>query len=127
MFEPVRNLHRSLEAWRRHDLPDEAVQGLTLVLAQFQDALSRLGLEEIHAAPVPFDPTIHDAICAIPVQHAALDGHVVQVFEAGYRVGGQIIQPARVIIGRYEEPPAAPDPDTGDQGTGESGSGADPA
>lgn len=104
MFEPVQNLRRSLEAWERLDLPADATQGLSLVFEQFQDALAKLGLEEITAAPVPFDPNIHDAICTMPVQHAALDGHVIQVFEAGYRVGSMVIQAARVIIGRYEAP-----------------------
>ncbi len=104
MFEPVQNLRRSLEAWGRLDLPTEATQGLELVLEQFQDALRKLGLQAIAGAPVPFDPNIHDAICTMPVQHAALDGHVIQVFEAGYRVESMVIQAARVIIGRYEAP-----------------------
>ncbi len=104
MFEPVQNLRRSLEAWQQIDLPEDATRGLGLVLEQFQAALSKLGLEEINRAPVPFDPNFHDAICAMPVQHAALDGQVIQVFEAGYQVGDKVIQAARVIIGRYEAP-----------------------
>ncbi len=104
MFEPVQNLRRSLDAWKGLDLPPDATQGLELVFDQFQGALKKLGLETIVAAPAPFDPNIHDAICTMPVQHAALDGQVIQVFEAGYRVGSQVIQAARVIIGRYEEP-----------------------
>ena len=116
MFEPVQNLRRSLDAWGRLDLPADATQGLSLVLEQFQAALRKLGLEEIAAAPVPFDPNIHDAICTMPVQHAALDGHVIQVFEAGYRVGTVVIQAARVIIGRYEAPvQAAEEADQGDE------------
>lgn len=111
MFEPVQNLRRSLEAWRRQGVPDDAVQGLALVLDQFQGALARLGLEEINAAPVPFDPAIHDALCTVPTQHPMFDGQVVQVYEAGYRVGSQIIQPARVIIGQYVEPEASTEPD----------------
>jgi molecular chaperone GrpE len=104
MFEPVQNLRRSLDAWGRLDLPPEATQGLALVLEQFQGALRKLGLEEINASPVPFDPNIHDAIAALPTAHASLDGQVIQVFEAGYRVGSQVIQAARVVIGRYEAP-----------------------
>ncbi len=104
MFEPVQNLRRSLEAWGQLDLPLEATQGLGLVFEQFQSALRKLGLEEIATAPAPFDPNIHDAICAMPVTKASLDGQVIQVFEAGYRVGSQVIQAARVVIGRYEEP-----------------------
>ncbi len=104
MFEPVQNLRRSVEAWSGLDLPQDATQGLTLVHAQFQDALVKLGLEEITAAPAKFDPNIHHAICTMPVGEPRLDGQVIQVFEAGYRVGTMVIQAARVIIGRYEAP-----------------------
>lgn len=104
MFEPLQNLRRSQESWAGLGLPEEATQGLELVLEQFQGALRKLGLEEIAAAPAPFDPNIHDAICTMPVQHASLDGQVIQVFEAGYRVDSMVIQAARVIIGRYEAP-----------------------
>ncbi len=104
MFEPVQNLRRSVEAWQQLDLPEDATRGIGLVLEQFQGALSKLGLEEINQAPVPFDPNVHDAICTMPVKHAALDGQVIQVFEAGYRVSSMVIQAARVIIGRYEAP-----------------------
>ncbi len=104
MFEPVQNLRRSLDSWKSLELPGDATQGLELVLEQFQDALRKLGLEAITAAPADFNPNIHDAICAMPVKHASLDGKVIQVFEAGYRVGDLVIQAARVIVGRYEPP-----------------------
>ncbi|MFH1469364.1 MAG: nucleotide exchange factor GrpE [Pseudomonadota bacterium] len=126
MFEPVQNLRRSLEAWRRQELPMEAVQGLTLVLDQFQEALAKLGLEAITAAPAPFDPNIHDAICTVPTQHAVFDGQVVQIFEAGYRVGSQVIQPARVIIGKYTEPEPEPRGEGEGEGEGETEPGAIP-
>ena len=119
MFEPLQNLRRSHESWGSLGLPDEAVQGLGLVLEQFQGSLRKLGLEQIAAAPAPFDPNIHDAICTMPVQHASLDGQVIQVFEAGYRVDSMVIQAARVIIGRYEAPvPEEQEAEHGDDGPG---------
>ena len=120
MFEPVQNLRRSLDAWKGLDLPPDATQGLELVLDQFSRALRELGLEGITVAPAPFDPNIHDAICAMPVENPALDGQVIQVFEAGYRVGTMVIQAARVVIGRYE-PPVAPqeEPERPDLGSEE--------
>ena len=32
---------------------------------------------------------------------------VIEVFDAGYRIGKTLIQPARVIVGRYTEPETA--------------------
>ena len=103
IFEPLQNLHRSADAWKKMELSDEALKGMDLVLQQFQSALQKLGLEEISAVGAPFDPNIHEAICAVDVQEAAQDGVVLQVFENGYQVGSHIIRAARVVIGRYQE------------------------
>jgi molecular chaperone GrpE len=110
VFEPVQNLRRSIEALSHTGLPPEVIQGLGLVLTQFQTALGELGLEEISTSGVPFDPNLHEALATVDVPMAAMDGMVVQVFDAGYRIGSQLVQPARVIVGRYhEEAPVEPE------------------
>jgi len=111
VFEPVQNLRRSIEALARMDLPPDVVQGFDLVLGQFQAALHDLGLEEISTAGIPFDPTLHEALATVDVPMPAMDGMVVQVFDTGYRIGTHLVQPARVIVGRYRcETPTDPDP-----------------
>lgn len=97
LFEPVENLHRSLDAVKGH----AAEQGLRMVLAQFMDALKRLGLEEVSGVGAPFDPNLHEAIATQPVPDKAKDNVVVSVFSAGYRIGNRLIRPARVVIGSY--------------------------
>lgn len=101
MFEPVQNLRRSIEALRKLSVDEDTAKGLELVLAQFQAALATLGLEEISATGVAFDPTLHDALTAMDVPAAEQDGVVLHVFDAGYRIGTQVIRPARVVIGRF--------------------------
>jgi molecular chaperone GrpE len=106
VFEPVQNLRRSIEAIGRMGVGDEVRQGLAMVFEQFMTALRKLGLEEIRAEGLPFDPGLHEALASMPVPEASLDGKVIQVFDAGYRIGSQVIQPARVVVGTWREPEA---------------------
>jgi molecular chaperone GrpE len=102
LFDPVENLHRSLEASK--GLPAE--QGLRMVYQQFMSALQKLGLEEVPGAGSPFDPSLHEAIATQPVESSDEDGTVLSVFSAGYRIGKRLIRPARVVIGSYTAPVA---------------------
>ncbi|MDP2313249.1 MAG: nucleotide exchange factor GrpE [Pseudomonadota bacterium] len=102
LFDPVENLHRSLEASK--GLPAE--QGLRMVYQQFMGALQKLGLEEVPGAGAPFDPSLHEAIATMPVDDAEQDNVVQSVFSAGYRIGKRLIRPARVVIGSYTPPVA---------------------
>ncbi len=104
VFEPVQNLRRTLEVFEKNDLPEELVGGLRMVLDQFTEALERLGLEEIPCEGEPFDPNIHEAMGTVLVDDPSTDGIVVKAFDVGYRIGSLVIQPARVLLGRYQEP-----------------------
>lgn len=99
LFEPVENLHRSLDAAK--NMPEEFVHGLRMVHQEFMDALKRLGLEEVPTTGRTFDPSLHEAIATMPVTEKSQDNVVVSVFSAGYRIGNRLIRPARVVIGTY--------------------------
>ncbi|MFZ5478366.1 MAG: nucleotide exchange factor GrpE [Myxococcota bacterium] len=97
LFEPVENLHRSLEA-----LKGQPVEGgLRMVYQQFMEAMRKLGLEEVPGAGAPFDPNLHEAIATQPVDTKERDNTILTVFSAGYRIGNRLIRPARVVIGSY--------------------------
>lgn len=102
LFDPVENLHRSIEAVRGH----AAESGLRMVYHQFLDSLKRLGLEEVPGVGSRFDPSIHEAIATAPVTDPGADNTVVNVFSAGYRIGSRLIRPARVVIGSFSTPVA---------------------
>lgn len=101
-FEPVMNLKRSLGAGA-HDA-QSLVHGLNMVLGQFMDALQRLGLSEIPGEGAPFDPRVHEALAVQPVSEPVLDGKVLVVHTTGFMVGGRVLQPAQVVIGKLAEP-----------------------
>ncbi|HVE69707.1 MAG TPA: nucleotide exchange factor GrpE [Solirubrobacteraceae bacterium] len=85
------NLARALES----DAPDP--EGLRLVRSEFTAALERLGIEEFSPEGERFDPNLHEAMAQQPVDGAE-SGTVVEVYERGYRIDGNVLRPARVVV-----------------------------
>ena len=104
LFEPAQNLRRSIKAIRDAHVSEDLVSGLDMTMHQFMEAFHKLGLEEVPGKGAKFDPNLHEAIHAAPVDDPALDGVVLDVFSVGYRIGNRLILPARVIIGQKQEP-----------------------
>lgn len=99
LFDPVENLHRAIDTLK--GTPAEG--GLRMVHLQFMTALGKLGLQEVPGVGFKFDPNVHEAIATMPVSDPAQDNHVMTVFSVGFRIGGRLIRPARVIIGAFQE------------------------
>jgi molecular chaperone GrpE (heat shock protein) len=74
------------------------------VHSQFLAALIPFGLERVSAIGERFNPSIHDAIAIVPVDDPGQDGVVVAEAEPAYRVGGRLVRPARVSVGRRSGP-----------------------
>jgi len=100
-FEPVQNLKRCLET--SGDDVNAVRQGIEMVLSQFSTRMDKLGLKEVPGVGSRFDPSIHNALALQPVEKREQDGVVLHVHAVGYAVGGRVIQPAQVIIGKFEE------------------------
>jgi len=75
-------------------------EGVGLVRDLLVQKLSAFGVERIEARGARFDPARHEAQALVPVDDAAQDGLVVDVFREGYTVGGDVIRPAGVAVGR---------------------------
>ena len=74
-------------------------QGVDLTHQAMMRLLDREGVEPIQAAGQPFDPSWHEAVGTIPHQHAGVEPDTVaQVVQPGYRLGGRLLRPARVIV-----------------------------
>lgn len=79
--------------------PEEAEsplgKGITMTLKSAQDALTKLGVEEV---PVDtFNPDIHNAVMHIEDESLG-EGAIVAVFQKGYRKGDHIIRYAMVQV-----------------------------
>ena len=94
-FLPVYdNLERAL----RQETADEAYKkGVEMTMTGLKDILSKLGIEEIPALGETFDPTLHNAVMHVE-DEAAGENTIVEVFQAGFKLGGKVIRFAMVKV-----------------------------
>jgi molecular chaperone GrpE len=93
------NLDLVVEGVRRGGSLDDCVTGVSATQRLLVQALHRQGVERIEAVGQAFNPDLHEAIDAIEVAPER-DGTVVDQMRAGYSVGGQLLRPAQVRVGR---------------------------
>jgi len=99
LLSAVDNLDRALEA-AQADAPtdgDTLVSGIKLVHADVIAALARVGIERYSPKGEAFDPQCHEAVAQLPVQGAE-PGTIVEVYQRGYRIGDNVLRPARVVV-----------------------------
>ena len=97
------NLERALNAARHDSASTSAaiVEGVTMVLRQFKEALAKAGVHEVQAQGQPFDPTRHEAVDIVGVP-ASEDGLVVEEVQRGYLLNDRLLRPAKVVVGKAE-------------------------
>ena len=78
---------------RDHHLTD----GIRLVQSQLLGALKRMGIEPEAPKGERFDPHRHEALAQQPVEGAE-SGTIVEVYSAGYRIGDEVLRPAKVVV-----------------------------
>jgi molecular chaperone GrpE len=79
--------------------PSPAVhEALVLVDKKFRKELETAGLERIDPVGARFDPSLHEAVAALPPPTPEQDDHVAATFQAGYLFKGTLIRPARVQV-----------------------------
>jgi molecular chaperone GrpE len=100
LLSAVDNLELALKHSAKDGDPFAA--GVRLVHKQIIDTLERSGLEKIEAVGKRFDPNIHEAVAQSPSDTVKPD-HVVEEFQRGYRLGGQILRPSKVLVSRMPD------------------------
>ncbi|HEU4487985.1 MAG TPA: nucleotide exchange factor GrpE [Actinomycetota bacterium] len=90
-----------------HGEGTEGDAGIELVYRQFKEVLGDEGLEEIPAEGVAFDPTVHEAVDARESAEVE-EPTSISVYRKGYRLKGQVLRPAMVVVARPVESPQAP-------------------
>ena len=88
------NLERALAAANPEE--DHLAQGVRLVYEELAAVLQRAGVESYSPAGEQFDPDWHEAMLTRPGD----EGQVLEVLEKGYRLNGQVLRPARVVVGK---------------------------
>ena len=88
------NLERGIA---QYDEADAHRQGLELILRQFSEVLTKLGVTEIEALNQPFDPEKHNAVMHVE-DEAAGENTVVEVFQKGFALGDKVLRFAMVKV-----------------------------
>ena len=87
------NLDRALQ----YEEGESMKKGIELILKQFADCLSKLGIEEIKAEGEKFNPDYHYAVF-----HDEKEGEpentVTEVLQKGYKIGDRVIRYAMVKV-----------------------------
>jgi len=76
---------------------DEVVKGFALVREEIVKALGRVGIQPFSPKGEVFDPNEHEAMVQQPSEDAE-SGTVIEVYQQGYRINGQVLRPARVVV-----------------------------
>ncbi len=79
------------------DSEDGLSHGVLLVFRSLRDSLTRNGVEAVDPKGEKFDPMQHEALSTLPAEGVE-SGTVVEVMQKGYRLGEQLIRPARVVV-----------------------------
>ncbi len=99
LLPAVDNLERALEHAPEASSDSELafLAGIKHVHSDLIAALQRAGIERYSPEGEPFDPTLHEAVAQQPIDGFA-PGTVVEVFQRGYRIGENVVRPARVVV-----------------------------
>ena len=88
------NLERGIA---QYDEADVHRQGLELILRQFTETLTKLGVTEIEAQGQPFDPEKHNAVMHVEDESAG-ENTVIEVFQKGFMIGDKVLRFAMVKV-----------------------------
>jgi molecular chaperone GrpE len=89
------NLDRAMDAAAADD---PLLEGVRLVRSELSAALARARIESFSPAGEAFDPALHEAVATAPAPEGQPSGTVIEVYQPGYRLGANIIRPARVVV-----------------------------
>jgi len=94
MLPVVDNLEQAVNS----NTADESYkQGVSLVLKQFMDVLTSLGVQEIEGVGSTFNPEYHEAVSLVQDENLG-EKEVKEVFRKGYRVGDKVIRHSMVVV-----------------------------
>jgi molecular chaperone GrpE len=91
------HLELALQAGEQDPAAAEFAKGLRLVQDELAKALGRAGIETYSPRGERFDPEQHEAMAQHAVEGTE-SGTVVEVYQAGYRLNGSVLRPARVVV-----------------------------
>lgn len=96
------NFEHTLEKAGSAESIEAVLKGVQIIYDQMLDMLKSHNAEKINALGEKFDPNLHQAIMQKEDVRKE-DGIVLEVFQAGYKLNGRVIRPAKVIVNKLSE------------------------
>ena len=95
----IDNLERALESGSDPASHGALVEGVGLVLDELRGKLGNAGVEAFDPTGEKFDPQLHEALSAQPAEGTDA-GIVLETMQKGYRLNGQVLRPAKVVVSK---------------------------
>jgi molecular chaperone GrpE len=96
LLPAIDHLELSLKGAEGHADAD-VIKGFALVRDELLAALGKSGIQAFSPEGEPFDPNEHEAMAQQPSEEAE-SGTVLEVYQQGFRINGQVLRPARVVV-----------------------------
>lgn len=89
------NLERAVAQEGDDDSPHK--KGMEMIFHQFEEILTKMGVEKINAVGQPFDPEKHSAVMHIEDENLG-ENTVAEVFQQGFTLSGKVLRFAVVKV-----------------------------
>lgn len=93
------NLSRAIAASESDPSLEHLRKGVIGTARSFEQALLQVGVEPVPGIGADFDPQLHEAIDTVEVEPEN-EGKITAEHQRGYRLGGRLIRPAKVQVGK---------------------------
>jgi molecular chaperone GrpE len=91
------NVARTIQAAEQTGKLDDLLQGLQMIIAQFDQIFGSHSAKPIAAVGEIFDPNLHEALQQVPTdEHPPMT--VIQELERGYIMHDRVIRPTKVLV-----------------------------
>jgi molecular chaperone GrpE len=91
------NLERALAAGEDASAHQALVRGVAMVRDELHGRLEGAGVESFDPTGERFDPQLHEAL-STRADEGTEPGLVLETLEKGYRLNGQVLRPAKVVV-----------------------------
>jgi molecular chaperone GrpE len=91
------NLERALAAGEDASAHQALVKGVAMVRDELHGRLEGAGVEPFDPTGERFDPQLHEAL-STRADEGTEPGLVLETLEKGYRLNGQVLRPAKVVV-----------------------------
>ena len=97
MLEVLDNFDRGLKAIETVEDCDKVKECYNLAYKNFNDVLTKAGLEKIEAEGKEFDPNFHEAVMQTPSEDIE-ENTIIAELQKGYKLGDKVLRPTLVNV-----------------------------